>query len=138
MPIRALAEAVQAVVATADRADVAASKALRAKMLTAFTRATQYEWLFWDSAYTAAPDRPPADAGPRPVHSGDRLPTTRAALACADGVYRRDASPERALQHRGQGQALSGSWRKPSPQRLTWPTEGDGKCIVQHNVLVSQ
>jgi len=24
------------------------------------------------------------------------------------------------------------------PQRVTWPAEGDGKCIVQHNVSVSQ
>jgi hypothetical protein len=30
------------------------------------------------------------------------------------------------------------SSRKPSPQRLTWPTDGDGKCIVQHTVSVSQ
>lgn len=32
----------------------------------------------------------------------------------------------------------AGSWRKPPPQRLTWPTEGEGKCIVQHRVGVSQ
>ena len=35
-------------------------------------------------------------------------------------------------------QAFAYSRRKPSPQRLIWPTEGDGKCIVQHNVSVSQ
>jgi thiaminase (transcriptional activator TenA) len=44
-------EAVQSVIATADRAADGASEALRAKMLAAFTRATQYEWLFWDGAY---------------------------------------------------------------------------------------
>jgi hypothetical protein len=27
---------------------------------------------------------------------------------------------------------------KPSPQRLMWPTDGDGKRIVQHSVAVSQ
>ena len=30
------------------------------------------------------------------------------------------------------------SQRKPSPQRLRWPTDGDGKCIVQNSVSVSQ
>jgi thiaminase/transcriptional activator TenA len=44
-------EAVQSVIATADRAAAAASAAIRGKMLAAFTRATQYEWLFWDGAY---------------------------------------------------------------------------------------
>jgi thiaminase (transcriptional activator TenA) len=44
-------EAVEAVIATADRAADAASAGLRAKMLAAFTRAAQYEWLFWDGAY---------------------------------------------------------------------------------------
>jgi thiaminase/transcriptional activator TenA len=44
-------EAVQAVIATADRAAKAASAALRGRMLAAFTRASQYEWLFWDGAY---------------------------------------------------------------------------------------
>lgn len=44
-------EAVQQVIATADRASEAASAAVRARMLAAFTRATQYEWLFWDGAY---------------------------------------------------------------------------------------
>jgi hypothetical protein len=32
----------------------------------------------------------------------------------------------------------SGSQRKLLPQRLMCPTDGDGKCIVQHKVLVSQ
>jgi thiaminase (transcriptional activator TenA) len=44
-------EAVQTVIATADRAADGTTPALRAKMLAAFTRATQYEWLFWDGAY---------------------------------------------------------------------------------------
>jgi thiaminase (transcriptional activator TenA) len=44
-------EAVQRVIATADRAADVASEALRAKMLAAFIRASQYEWLFWDGAY---------------------------------------------------------------------------------------
>jgi thiaminase (transcriptional activator TenA) len=44
-------EAVQEVIATADRAAVAATETIRERMLTAFTRATQYEWLFWDGAY---------------------------------------------------------------------------------------
>ncbi len=44
-------EAVQAVIAAADRAAAAASDRVRQQMLAAFTRATQYEWLFWDGAY---------------------------------------------------------------------------------------
>jgi thiaminase (transcriptional activator TenA) len=44
-------EAVQGVIAAADRAAEAGTAALRAKMLAAFTRACQYEWLFWDGAY---------------------------------------------------------------------------------------
>jgi thiaminase (transcriptional activator TenA) len=44
-------EAVQAVIATADRTAEQAGIAVREKMLAAFTRATQYEWLFWDGAY---------------------------------------------------------------------------------------
>jgi hypothetical protein len=43
--------------------------------------------------------------------------------------------PQMAIPRR---QAFAYSRRKPSPQRLIWPTEGDGKCIVQHNVSVSQ
>ena len=38
----------------------------------------------------------------------------------------------------GYRQSFTYSRRKPSPQRLMWPTEGDGKCIVQHSVSVSQ
>jgi thiaminase/transcriptional activator TenA len=44
-------EAVAAVVATADHAADAASAAVRGRMLAAFIRATQYEYLFWDGAY---------------------------------------------------------------------------------------
>ena len=44
-------EAVQAVIATADRAAMGASDCVREQMLAAFTRAAQYEWLFWDGAY---------------------------------------------------------------------------------------
>jgi thiaminase/transcriptional activator TenA len=44
-------EAVMAVVATADHAADMASETVREKMLAAFTRATQYEYLFWDGAY---------------------------------------------------------------------------------------
>ena len=48
-----------------------------------------------------------------------------------------------ALRLRGEREAprlqnFGYSRRKPSPQRLIWPTEGDGKCIVQHSVSVSQ
>ena len=44
-------EAVERVVATADHAAGTASAVTRAQMLSAFTRAAQYEWLFWDGAY---------------------------------------------------------------------------------------
>ena len=44
-------EAVQSVIAVADRAAVTASNTVLARMLEAFIRATQYEWLFWDAAY---------------------------------------------------------------------------------------
>ena len=30
------------------------------------------------------------------------------------------------------------SHRNPSPQRLIWPRDGDGKCAKQHSVFVSQ
>src|SRR3954449_12029722 len=43
--------AVQAVIAATDEAAQAASPALRERMHAAFTRATQLEWAFWDSAY---------------------------------------------------------------------------------------
>ncbi|HEY3910606.1 MAG TPA: TenA family protein [Stellaceae bacterium] len=44
-------DAVERVIGTADRAAEAASVAVRERMLAAFTRAAQYEWLFWDGAY---------------------------------------------------------------------------------------
>ncbi len=43
--------AVEKVVTTADGAADLAGAADRAGMLAAFTRACQYEWLFWDGAY---------------------------------------------------------------------------------------
>jgi len=46
--------AVRAVIGAADAAAGDASPALRERMHTAFTRATQLEWIFWDSAYRLA------------------------------------------------------------------------------------
>jgi thiaminase/transcriptional activator TenA len=43
--------AVRAVIATTDAAAVEVSSSLRARMHAAFTRATQLEWMFWDSAF---------------------------------------------------------------------------------------
>jgi thiaminase/transcriptional activator TenA len=43
--------AVRAVIAVTDRAAEAASNAVKARMMTAFIRSTQYEYLFWDGAY---------------------------------------------------------------------------------------
>ena len=43
--------AVRAVVAAADLAAAQTTPLLRTRMLAAFTRACQYEWLFWDGAY---------------------------------------------------------------------------------------
>ena len=45
------AEAVRKVIAIADRAAAETTPAIQARMLTAFRRSTQYEYLFWDSAY---------------------------------------------------------------------------------------
>lgn len=47
----AFGSAVRAVTAITDRAAAEASQAVRARMLGAFTRSSQYEWMFWDSAY---------------------------------------------------------------------------------------
>jgi len=44
-------EAVKSVIAIADRAAETTTEATRGSMLAAFTRACQYEWLFWDGAY---------------------------------------------------------------------------------------
>src|SRR5262245_41555245 len=43
--------AVRAVIGATDEAASSASSALRERMHAAFTRATQLEWLFWNSAY---------------------------------------------------------------------------------------
>ena len=43
--------AVKTVIAIADRAAEMTTAATRDLMLAAFTRACQYEWLFWDGAY---------------------------------------------------------------------------------------
>jgi len=45
------AEGVRTAVAIGDRAAAVAGTATRARMLGAFIRACQYEWLFWDGAY---------------------------------------------------------------------------------------
>ena len=37
--------------ALTDRAAAAATEALRARMHAAYRRASQYEWMFWDSAW---------------------------------------------------------------------------------------
>ena len=44
-------EAVRRVIAITDQAAEATTPAIRARMLTAFVRCSQYEWLFWDGAY---------------------------------------------------------------------------------------
>ena len=44
-------EAVRAVIAATDRAADGTTEAIRRRMMNAFVRSTQYEWLFWDSAY---------------------------------------------------------------------------------------
>lgn len=46
------AAAVLAARGLTDRVAAAADQATRASMLAAFTRATEYEWLFWNSAWT--------------------------------------------------------------------------------------
>ena len=43
--------AVRAMIAATDEAAAAASSSLRERMHAAFTRATQLEWMFWDSAF---------------------------------------------------------------------------------------
>ncbi len=43
--------AVRAVIAITDTAAAATTDAVRARMMTAFIRSTQYEHLFWDGAY---------------------------------------------------------------------------------------
>lgn len=46
--------AVRDVIATADQVAAGASEGVRRSMDAAFTRATQLEWIFWDSAYRLA------------------------------------------------------------------------------------
>jgi thiaminase/transcriptional activator TenA len=43
--------AVRAVIAATDKAAAGTTDAVRARMMTAFVRSTQYEYLFWDGAY---------------------------------------------------------------------------------------
>lgn len=45
------AAAVRSVIAITDTAAAGASDAVRSRMMTAFVRCCQYEWLFWDGAY---------------------------------------------------------------------------------------
>ncbi len=47
----AFGEAVRTVIAITDRAAALSSDTARTRMMTAFVRSTQYEWLFWDGAY---------------------------------------------------------------------------------------
>ncbi|MSO75658.1 MAG: thiaminase II [Alphaproteobacteria bacterium] len=47
----AFGAAVEAVKIAVDKAAAGASAATRARMLAAFIRSSQYEWLFWDGAY---------------------------------------------------------------------------------------
>lgn len=44
-------EAVRTVIGITDRAASGTTDAIRARMLTAFIRCSQYEWLFWDGAH---------------------------------------------------------------------------------------
>jgi thiaminase/transcriptional activator TenA len=47
----AFAEGVRKVIAISDRVGEAATPAVRTQMQAAFVRASQLEWMFWDSAY---------------------------------------------------------------------------------------
>jgi thiaminase/transcriptional activator TenA len=47
----AFGNAVRRVIDVTDRAAAGATAATQARMLGAFVRSSQYEWLFWDSAY---------------------------------------------------------------------------------------
>jgi thiaminase/transcriptional activator TenA len=42
---------VRGVIAATDRAAEGTTPAMRGRMMQAFIRSTQWEWLFWDSAY---------------------------------------------------------------------------------------
>jgi thiaminase/transcriptional activator TenA len=43
--------AVRAVITATDKAADDTTQAIRTRMMTAFVRSTQFEWLFWDGAY---------------------------------------------------------------------------------------
>lgn len=47
----AFGTAVRAVIAIVDEAADRTTEAIRQRMMTAFVRSTQWEWLFWDGAY---------------------------------------------------------------------------------------
>lgn len=47
----AFGDAVRTVIGITDRAAAATTDVVRARMLNAFIRSSQYEWLFWDGAY---------------------------------------------------------------------------------------
>lgn len=47
----AFGEAVRTVIAITDRAAEGVTSPIRRKMLAAFERSSQFEWLFWDGAY---------------------------------------------------------------------------------------
>jgi thiaminase/transcriptional activator TenA len=47
----AFGAAVRGVIAATDRAAEGTTPAMRGRMMQAFIRSTQWEWLFWDSAY---------------------------------------------------------------------------------------
>jgi thiaminase/transcriptional activator TenA len=47
----AFGEAVRRVIDITDQAAATTTEAIRSRMLTAFIRCSQYEWLFWDSAW---------------------------------------------------------------------------------------
>ena len=51
MPGEEFHAAVRAVIDATDEVADTASPQLRERMQAAFTRATQLEWMFWDSAY---------------------------------------------------------------------------------------
>jgi thiaminase/transcriptional activator TenA len=66
-------EFAEAVLTCRHAVDVAAAEAdegTRARMLAAFTRATEYEWLFWDSAYRM-------EAWPTAALRGPAVPSAR-------------------------------------------------------------
>ena len=47
----AFGEAVRTVIGITDRAAAATTRAVRDRMMKAFIRSSQFEWLFWDGAY---------------------------------------------------------------------------------------